>query len=247
MTPDPAACRIGITAGHTVLHVELWHPDWGTAATEALRRSLFGAQVASDGTGTAPDLQDGVAMLEDALGAGRVAAWLGDVRVTDRSPAHAVGIDDLVARVGRMEADAVGPDGRPAYASLNGEDGTARVVLPLSPQVAPACSLHATVTLETDPVDSSDLTWAQIEDRSAAVRDAIGDTVEENHAGILAATVTGDDAVTQHFYLDPGSPAVADRSVLNTLRTVASAWELGDIAVDEESDPAWDAVRAWRV
>ena len=45
MIPDPAACRIGITAGHTVLNLEVWHPDWGSAATEALRRSLAAPDV----------------------------------------------------------------------------------------------------------------------------------------------------------------------------------------------------------
>lgn len=248
-TYDPAACRIGITAGHAVLHVELWHPNWGTAATDALRRTLFGAD--GPAGGAAPDATVAHRMLDDALGADRAAAWLGRVTVTDRSPRNAVGMGELQDRVGRMAADAVGPDGRPAHTVLNtGQDATrrtARVVLPLSPTVAPGCDLHVQVTLGTDPVASSDLTMAQIEDRSAAVRDALADTVDENNAGVLAVTEFRPGADTLHFYLDPQAPAVADRSVLNTLRAVASAWQYGDTVVDEENDPAWDAVRAYRV
>ena len=87
MIPDPAACRIGITAGHTVVNLEVWHPDWGSAATEALRRSLFGAQGPSGDS--APDGQAATAMLNAALGAERSDAWLGEVTVTDRSPGNA--------------------------------------------------------------------------------------------------------------------------------------------------------------
>lgn len=248
-TYDPAACRVGITPGHAVLHVELWHPNWGSAATDALRRSLFGAD--GPAGGSAPDVSAAHRMLDEALGAGRAAAWLGRVTVTDHSPGHSVGMAELQDRVERMAQDAVGADGRPAYAVLNAGQGatrrTARVVLPLSPTVAPGCDLHVPVTLGTDPVASSDLTMAQIEDRSAAVREALADTVDENNAGILAVTEFRSGADTMHFYLDSTAPAVMDRSVLNTLRAVASAWQYGDTVVDEEDDPGWDAVRAYRV
>ncbi|WP_420098100.1 hypothetical protein [Corynebacterium sp.] len=249
MIPDPAACRIGITAGHTVLNLEVWHPDWGSAATQALRRSLFGAQGPSGDS--VPDEQVATAMLESALGVERSDAWLGQVTVTDRSPGNAVSMADLQERVDRMASEAVDPDGRPTRTELHvdhdGVPATAQVVLPLSPVVAPGCDLHVSVALQTDPVASSDLTMAQIEDRSGAVREALADTVSENNAGILAVTETRPGSDTLHFYLDSASPAVADRSVLNTLRTVASAWQYGDTVVDEENDPAWDAVRTYRV
>ncbi|MEJ6550396.1 hypothetical protein PQI66_12660 [Corynebacterium sp. USCH3] len=249
MIPDPAACRIGITAGHTVVNLEVWHPDWGSAATEALRRSLFGAQGPSGDS--VPDEQAATAMLESALGVERSDAWLGEVTVTDRSPGNAVSMADLRERVDRMASEAVDPDGRPTRTELHvdhdGVPATAQVVLPLSPVAAPGCDLHVSVALQTDPVASSDLTMAQIEDRSGAVREALADTVSENNAGILAVTETRPGSDTLHFYLDSASPAVADRSVLNTLRTVASAWQYGDTVVDEENDPAWDAVRTYRV
>lgn len=249
MIPDPAACRIGIIAGHTVLNLEVWHPDWGSAATEALRRSLFGAQGPSGDS--APDAQAATAMLEAALGAERADAWLGEVTVTDRSPGNAVSMADVKNRVDRMASEAVDPGGRPARTDLHVDhDGvlaTAQVILPLSPTVAPGCDLHVSVTLVTDAVASSDLTMAQIEDRSGAVREALADTVDENNAGVLAVTEFRPGADTLHFYLDSTSPAVVDRSVLNTLRTVASAWQYGDTVVDEEKDPRWDAVRAYRV
>ncbi|MDN6386623.1 MAG: hypothetical protein L0J86_02950 [Corynebacterium sp.] len=99
----------------------------------------------------------------------------------------------------------------------------------------------------TDPLAASDLTMAQIEDLAAGVQDALVATVEENGAGVLAVAETTESQVTLHFYLDSTAPTVADRSLLNTLRTVASAWDLGDAAVTDEPDPAWTAVQDFRV
>lgn len=257
MTPDPALCRTGVTAGHTVLNVQVWHPNWGSVATAAMRRSLFGADApAQDAPATqdAPDVPDvatAARMLDDVLGADRAAAWLGRVSVTDHSPEGAVSVDELRRRVDGMAAAALDPDGRPARGVLrverDGTQGVARVVLPLSPVVAPGCDLHVPITLGTDPLAASDLTMAQIEDLAAGVQDALVATVEENGAGVLAVAETTESQVTLHFYLDSTAPTVADRSLLNTLRTVASAWDLGDAAVTDEPDPAWTAVQDFRV
>lgn len=252
MTLGPTLCRIGITPGHSVLHVEVWHPNWGTGATEALRRSLFGADGTDSAGGSAtPDIAVARELLDAALGADRAAAWLGRVAVTDRSPDDAVGMPELQERVARMAQDALDPDGRPVRTLLHvdrdGVPGTARVIMPLSPVVAPGCDLHVSVTLRAEPVASSDLTMAQIEDLAAGVEDALVATVEENGAGVLAVTETVPGQVTLHFYLDSSAPTVVDRSVLNTLRTVASTWDLGDTGVEEEPDPNWEGVQAYRV
>lgn len=252
---DPAACRIGVTAGHTVVNVEVWHPNWGSPATDALRRGLFGADGPTDGA--APDAAHARRMLVDALGATQVSDWVGSVSATDRSPGNAVGMAELQERLTRMGQDAVAADGRPAHSILHldrdataetaGTAGTVRVVLPVSRGVAPHCDLHVTVALGTDAVGSSGLTMAQIDDRTTAVRDALVDTVSENQAGILAVTETFPEAVTRHFYLDSAAPAVADGAVLNTLRTVTSTWDLGDATIDHGPDPDWGAVRRFRV
>ena len=61
------------------------------------------------------------------------------------------------------------------------------------------------------------------------------------------------DTVTVHMYLDSSVPGVGgvvdpdgDRSVLNTLRAVASTWDIGDSEFDAQPDPGWDAVRHLR-
>ncbi|MGO1950913.1 MAG: hypothetical protein ACTH1D_14850 [Mycobacteriaceae bacterium] len=255
LTYDPVDCRIGLQAGHSIVHVTLWHPNWGPAKTSALRRGLFGGTGSTEGT--APDLQAGFLMLDAALGEAAVSTWLGSIDVTDESPKDAVTMDDLRGLLGRMAADSVDPEGNPAWTVLRFEQGTARTIVPATPMVAPSCDLHVAVTLPIDPVAASDLTGAQVTHLVSAIEDALDATVKENSAGLLVAVVTrtGEEgeSATMHLYLDSAADGVGgpdgtgDRSVLNTLNTVASTWDLGDADVTEEADPSWDAVRAFRV
>ncbi len=32
MRYDPSACRVSVRAGHSLVHVTVWHPNWGSAA-----------------------------------------------------------------------------------------------------------------------------------------------------------------------------------------------------------------------
>ncbi|MDN6386624.1 MAG: hypothetical protein L0J86_02955 [Corynebacterium sp.] len=83
MTPDPALCRTGVTAGHTVLNVQVWHPNWGSVATAAMRRSLFGADAPAP---DAPDVATAARRRDDGLGADRAAARSRWVRTRSRRP-----------------------------------------------------------------------------------------------------------------------------------------------------------------
>lgn len=260
---DPSDCRVSVRAGHSILHVTLWHPNWGSAKTAALRSSLFGGQGAAEGS--EPDPQAARQMLDAALGADATATWLGQVEVTDICPTDAVTMDGLRERIADMEAEAIDPDGAPVWTQIrfgheaDPEDrpGNARVIVPLSPAVAPSCDRHAVVTLSIDEIAASDLTGAQIDDLVVGIEDALDATVKENGAGQLVAVVVesrdGAGVVSLHMYLDSSVPGVGDaqdsgdRSVLNTLRAVASTWDLGDATFDDELDPSWDAVAGLRV
>lgn len=260
---DPADCRIGVRVGHSIVHVTVWHPHWGSAKTAALRAGLFGG---SGGVG-APDLTAARQLLDAALGQSVVTTWLGEITVTDHSPEHAVGMADLRQLVGRMASAATDPDGNPTHTELKMEvdDASAiiRTIVPLAPTVAPGRDRHVEVTLNIDPFQATDLTGAQISETVLALEDALSATVRENHAGLLVAVVhrggegTGelgsglggvglDDIVTLHFYL--GEPRAAELDhVLNTLRETVSAWELGGASLTDEVDPTWSAVRRFRV
>ncbi len=226
---DPDECRIGIRAGHSIFHVTVWHPHWGSAKTAALRAGLFG------GTGetAAPDVAVARALLDAALGADVAATWIGDVAVTDHSPEHAVGMADLRALIDRMADAATDPDGRPGHTELtmevDGADATVRTIVPLAPTVAPGRDRHVQVALHIDPFRATDLTGAQVRSTVLATEDALSDTVRENHAGLLVAVVhrggegTGepgsglegvglDDVVTLHYYLGAASGAVSGAS-----------------------------------
>lgn len=229
---DPADCRVGVRAGHSIVRVTLWHPRWGSAKTAALRAGLFGgagASVASTGVDAAPDPAVARALLDAALGTDVVATWLGDIDVTDRSPDHAVSMSDLRDLVARMASSATDPDGRPGSTELrmelDGADAVVRTIVPLAPSVAPGRDRHAEVTLHIDPFRATDLTGAQVRSTVLATEDALSATVRENRAGLLVAVVhragegtghagTGlggvglDDVVTLHYYLGaPGSGA----------------------------------------
>jgi len=272
---DSADCRIGVRAGHSIIHVTVWHPQWGSAKTAALRAGLFGAAVSpdaasSDGDAT-PDVAVARQLLEDALGVPTVATWIGSIEVTDHSPEHAVSMADLGIRVDRMASSAKDPDGNPKHTELrmevDGADATVRTIVPLAPTVAPGHDRHVAVTLHIDPFRSTDLTGAQVRSTVLALEDALSATVRENHAGLLVAVVhqegagTGQpgagldgvgrqDAVTLHFYLGVGATgesAVDLDHVLNTLRATVSTWEIGEASLDDEADPTWSAVQRYRV
>ena len=259
---DPSACRVSVRTGHSLVHVTVWHPNWGSAATAALRSALFGGQGPEEGA--VPDVRAARLMLDDVLGAGQVATWIGEVGVTDTAPVEAIGMDELDALLARRAEEARGPDGEPGWATVTFADGAARTVVPLAPAVAPSCDVHAVVTLEVDLVASSDLTAAQIDERALVVQDALADALAENAAGRTVAVVTTEatgpvvtggtgDIVTVHMYLDSSVPGVGgvvdpdgDRAVLNTLRAVASTWDVGESSFDAEPDPTWRAVQALR-
>ncbi|MGP5182185.1 hypothetical protein ACTXKY_00395 [Corynebacterium variabile] len=271
---DSADCRIGVRAGHSIIHVTVWHPQWGSAKTAALRAGLFGAAVSpdaasSDGDAT-PDVAVARQLLEDALGAPTVATWIGSIEVTDHSPEHAVSMADLGIRVDRMASSAKDPDGNPTHTELrmevDGADATVRTIVPLAPTVAPGHDRHVAVTLHIDPFRSTDLTGAQVRSTVFALEDALSATVRENHAGLLVAVVhqegagTGQpgaglggvgrqDAVTLHYYLGVGAgDGVVDLDhVLNSLRATVSTWEIGEASLDDEVDPTWSAVQRYRV
>lgn len=271
---DPADCRIGVRAGHSIVHVTVWHPNWGSSTTSALRAGLFGGS----GGEAEPDPRAARLMLDAALGEETVATWVGSVEVTDRCPQHAVAMDDLRSLVGEMAASAVGPDGDPVWTVLRfeteGARGTARTIVPVTPMTAPTCDLHVAVTVEIDPVRASDLTGAQVDDRINALEDALSDTVRENRAGLLVAVVRQAGTVTMYFYLDSvggggtdGTDVVAGDgagagvgdgvgaggsagdvdAVVNTLRACVSTWDIGESSFSSGADPSWSAVRAFRV
>lgn len=252
----------------------VWHPQWGSAKTAALRAGLFGAAVSpdaasSDGDAT-PDVAVARQLLEDALGTATVATWIGSIEVTDHSPEHAVSMADLGIRVDRMASSAKDPDGNPTHTELrmevDGADATVRTIVPLAPTVAPGHDRHVAVTLHIDPFRSTDLTGAQVRSTVLALEDALSATVRENHAGLLVAVVhqegagTGQpgagldgvgrqDAVTLHYYLGVGAgDGVVDLDhVLNSLRATVSTWEIGEASLDDEVDPTWSAVQRYRV
>ncbi|MGO3826898.1 MAG: hypothetical protein ACTJIF_10215 [Corynebacterium variabile] len=271
---DSADCRIGVRAGHSIIHVTVWHPQWGSAKTAALRAGLFGAAVSpdaasSDGDAT-PDVAVARQLLEDALGVPTVATWIGSIEVTDHSPEHAVSMADLCGLVTRMASSAKDPDGHPTHTELrmevDGADSTVRTIVPLAPTVAPGRDLHVAVTLHIDPFRSTDLTGAQVRSTVLATEDALSATVRENRAGLLVAVVhqegagTGQpgagldgvgrqDAVTLHYYLGVGAgDGVVDLDhLLNSLRATVSTWEIGEASLDDEVDPTWSAVQRYRV
>ena len=259
---DPSACRVSVRTGHSLVHVTVWHPNWGSAATAALRSALFGGEGPAEGA--APDVDAARVMLDEALGAEQVTTWIGDVEVTDTAPTDAIGMDELADLLARRAAEASGPDGEPEWATVTFDDGSARTVVPLARAVAPSCDVHAVVTLVVDLVASSDLTAVQIDERVLVVQDALADALAENAAGRIVALVTTDatgpvvtggsgDTTTVHMYLNSDVPGVGgavdpdgDRSVLNILRAVASTWDIGDSEFDAQPDPGWDAVRHLR-
>ncbi|WP_312801761.1 hypothetical protein [Corynebacterium variabile] len=271
---DSADCRIGVRAGHSIIHVTVWHPQWGSAKTAALRAGLFGAAVSpdaasSDGDAT-PDVAVARQLLEDALGVPTVATWIGSIEVTDHSPEHAVSMADLCGLVTRMASSAKDPDGHPTHTELrmevDGADATVRTIVPLAPTVAPGHDRHVAVTLHIDPFRSTDLTGAQVRSTVLALEDALSATVRENHAGLLVAVVhqegagTGQpgagldgvdrqDAVTLHYYLGVGAGDGVDDldHLLNSLRATVSTWEIGEASLDDEADPTWSAVQRYRV
>ncbi|MGO2874044.1 hypothetical protein [Corynebacterium variabile] len=271
---DSADCRIGVRAGHSIIHVTVWHPQWGSAKTAALRAGLFGAAVSpdaasSDGDAT-PDVAVARQLLEDALGVPTVATWIGSIEVTDHSPDRAVSMADLCGLVTRMASSAKDPDGHPTHTELrmevDGADSTVRTIVPLAPTVAPGRDLHVAVTLHIDPFRSTELTGAQVRSTVLATEDALSATVRENHAGLLVAVVhqegagTGQpgagldgvgrqDAVTLHYYLGVGAgDGVVDLDhLLNSLRATVSTWEIGEASLDDEVDPTWSAVQRYRV
>ncbi|WP_297006144.1 hypothetical protein [uncultured Corynebacterium sp.] len=268
---DPAACRIGVRAGHSIVDVTVWHPQWGSAKTAALRAGLFGGS----GGVAAPDEAAARRMLNDALGESTVATWIGSVEVTDHSPQHAVSMADLRELVDRMAASSVGPDGNPAHTELrmdvDGADAVVRTIVPLAPSVAPGRDRHVEVTLHIDPFRATELTGAQVRSTVLALEDALSATVRENRAGLLVAVAhqdgsgTGEagagldgvgrqDAVTLHFYLGAPGGAGADAApvadpdhVVNTLRATVSTWDLGEASLEDEVDPDWSAVQRYRV
>lgn|GEM_PF-512713 len=260
----PADCRIGVRAGHSIVHVTLWHPNWGSAKTSALRSGLFGGRGAA--AGTAPDMQVAFLMLDAALGEEAVSTWLGQIEVTDRCPENAVSMDELRSLVAGMAAEAVDPDGNPVWTVLrfesDGAPGVVRTIVPATPMLAPTCDRRVEVELHIDPLAASDLTGAQVLDRVTALEDALDSTVSENSAGLLVAVVTHGGTVTMHLYLDSGAgvpgavggvggaglsdPGHAD-AVVNTLRAVASTWDLGEVVFSSEQDPSWEAVRGFWV
>ncbi|HIW90170.1 MAG TPA: hypothetical protein H9870_00660 [Candidatus Corynebacterium avicola] len=262
MRYDPSACRVSVRAGHSLVHVTLWHPNWGSAATAALRSALFGGEGPAEGA--APDVDAARVMLDEALGTEQVATWIGDVEVTDTAPTDAIGMDELADLLDRRATEASGPDGEPEWATVTFDDGSARTVVPLARAVAPSCDVHAVVALEVDLVASSDLTAAQIDECVLMVQDALADALAENAAGRIVAVVTTDatgpvvnggtgGTTAVHMYLDSDVPGVdgavdpdGDRSVLNTLRAVASTWDIGDSEFDAQPDPTWDAVHYLR-
>jgi hypothetical protein len=236
---DPADCCIGIRAGHSIIHVTVWHPQWGSAKTAALRAGLFGAAVSPDaapsamssGEDATPDPAVARQLLEDALGTATVATWIGSIEVTDHSPDRAVSIADLCGLVTRMASSAKDPDGHPTHTELrmevNGADAVVRTIVPLAPTVAPGRNHHVAVTLHIDPFRSTELTGAQVRSTVLALEDALSATVRENRAGLLVAVVhqegagTGEpgagldgvgrqDAVTLHYYLGIGAGDSAD-------------------------------------
>lgn len=213
---DPADCRIGVRAGHSIVRVTLWHPHWGSAKTAALRAGLFGTagtagvpgttgaaggpdrpgnpdRPGASGISVAPDPAVARQLLDAALGAETVATWIGEVEVTDRSPEHAVSMADLRDLVARMASAATDPDGRPRHTELRMEvdDASAviRTIVPLAPSVAPGRDRHVGVTLHIDPFRATDLTGAQVRSTVLALEDALSATVRENHAGLLVAVV----------------------------------------------------------
>jgi hypothetical protein len=263
---DPGECRIVVRPGHSIVHVTVWHPHWGSAKTAALRAGLFG------GTGetAAPDVAVARQLLVDALGASTVETWIGDIDVTDHSPERAVSMADLGDIVGRMASSATDPDGNPGHTELrmevDGADAVVRTIVPPAPAVAPGRDRHVQVTLHVDPFRAADLTGAQVRSTVLSLEDALSDTVRENHAGLLVAVVhqqgsgTGEagagldgvgrqDAVTLHFYLgDAVEAGGADLDhVINTLRATVSTWELGEAALTDDPDPTWSAVQRYRV
>jgi hypothetical protein len=236
---DPADCCIGIRAGHSIIHVTVWHPQWGSAKTAALRAGLFGAAVSPDaapsamssGENATPDPAVARQLLEDALGTATVATWIGSIEVTDHSPDRAVSMADLRGLVTRMASSAKDPDGHPTHTELrmevNGADAVVRTIVPLAPTVAPGRNHHVAVTLHIDPFRSTELTGAQVRSTVLALEDALSATVRENRAGLLVAVVhqegagTGEpgagldgvgrqDAVTLHYYLGIGAGDSAD-------------------------------------
>jgi hypothetical protein len=236
---DPADCCIGIRAGHSIIHVTVWHPQWGSAKTAALRAGLFGAAVSPDaapsamssGEDATPDPAVARQLLEDALGTATVATWIGSIEVTDHSPDRAVSMADLRGLVTRMASSAKDPDGHPTHTELrmevNGADAVVRTIVPLAPTVAPGRNHHVAVTLHIDPLRSTELTGAQVRSTVLALEDALSATVRENRAGLLVAVVhqegagTGEpgagldgvgrqDAVTLHYYLGIGAGDSAD-------------------------------------
>jgi hypothetical protein len=236
---DPADCCIGIRAGHSIIHVTVWHPQWGSAKTAALRAGLFGAAVSPDaapsamssGENATPDPAVARQLLEDALGTATVATWIGSIEVTDHSPDRAVSMADLRGLVTRMASSAKDPDGHPTHTELrmevNGADAVVRTIVPLAPTVAPGRNHHVAVTLHIDPLRSTELTGAQVRSTVLALEDALSATVRENRAGLLVAVVhqegagTGEpgagldgvgrqDAVTLHYYLGIGAGDSAD-------------------------------------
>lgn len=276
-SPDPADCRIGVRAGHSIIHVTVWHPQWGSAKTAALRAGLFGASVSPDAASSdrdaTPDPAVARQLLEDSLGTATVATWIGSIEVTDRSPEHAVSMADLRGLVEKMVSSAKDPDGNPTHTELgmevDGADATVRTIVPLAPTVAPGRDHHVAVTLHIDPFRSTELTGAQVRSTVLALEDALSATVRENRAGLLVAVVhqegegTGEagagldgvgwhDVVTLHFYLGAGARSGAADSpdldhVLNTLRATVSTWELGEASLDDEVDQTWSAVQRYRV
>lgn len=257
---DPEDCRVGVRAGHSIVHVTLWHPNWGSAKTSALRSGLFGG--CGDASGTAPDMQVAFLMLDAVLGEEAVSTWLGRIEVTDRCPTNSVTMDELRSLVSRTAADAVDPDGNPVWTVLqfesDGAPGVVRTIVPVTPMLSPTCDRHVEVTLHIDPVAASDLTGAQVSDRITALEDALVSTVSENSIGLPVAVVTHGGTVTMHLYLDSGagvgagagagvSDPVQVDAVVNTLRAVASTWDLGEASFSSAQDPSWDAVREFRV
>lgn len=276
LTYDPADCRIGVRAGHSIVHVTVWHPHWGSAKTAALRAGLFGASYAVSAT---PDLTVAGQLLDAALGADVVRTWIGEIGVTDHSPEHAISMTDLRGLIERMAASSTDPDGNPVHTELrmdvDGADAVVRTIVPLAPTVAPGRDRHVQVTLHIDPFRATELTGAQVRSTVLSLEDALSATVRENHAGLLVVVAhrggegTGEagagldgvgrqDAVTLHFYL--GAAGAADSGaggadgagvdldhVLNTLRATVSTWELGEASLTDDVDPMWAAVQRFRV
>jgi len=264
---DSADCRIGVRAGHSIIHVTVWHPQWGSAKTAALRAGLFGAAVSPDAASSAmssgedatPDAAVARQLLEDALGTASVATWIGSIEVTDHSPDRAVSMADLCGLVTRMASSAKDPDGHPTHTELrmevDGADSTVRTIVPLAPTVAPGRDLHVAVTLHIDPFRSTELTGAQVRSTVLATEDALSATVRENRAGLLVAVVhqegagTGEpgagldgvgrqDAVTLHFYLGVGATGESAVDLDHVLNTLRATVSTWEIGEASLDDEA---------